>query len=68
MADYFELAESCGGHFREEYQTSEGEAVRDDENFCHGAVWEYTGVGKLPTRHIEELEFEYVELATRSYK
>jgi succinate dehydrogenase / fumarate reductase flavoprotein subunit len=79
VADYFELAElmcldardreeSCGGHFREEYQTSEGEAVRDDENFCHAAVWEYTGDGNAPKRHTEAIEFEYVELATRSYK
>ena len=60
--------ESCGGHFREEFKTEEGEALRDDENFCHAAVWEYTGYGNTPNRHKEEMEFEYVKLATRSYK
>jgi len=66
--DALERDESCGGHFREEHQTAEGEAVRDDENFCHVAAWEHTGVGEKPTLHKEELEFENVELATRSYK
>lgn len=60
--------ESCGGHFREEYQTEDGEALRDDENFAHVAVWEYQGEGKQPIRHKEELVFENVQLATRSYK
>ncbi len=60
--------ESCGGHFREEYQTEEGEAVRNDEDFCHAAVWEFQGLDKVPLRHKEELEFENVKLATRSYK
>ena len=60
--------ESCGGHFREEYRTEEGEALRDDENFCHGAIWEYTGEGNAPARHQEALEFEYVKLTQRSYK
>ena len=60
--------ESCGGHFREEYQTGEGEAQRDDENFCHAAVWEYKGLDKEPVRHVEELKYENVKLATRSYK
>ncbi len=79
VADYFELAElmcldarereeSCGGHFREEYQTGEGEALRNDEDYCHVAVWEYTGDDSEPTMHMEPLEFETVELATRSYK
>jgi succinate dehydrogenase / fumarate reductase flavoprotein subunit len=79
VADYFELAElmcldarereeSCGGHFREEYQTSEGEALRNDRDFCHVAVWEWTGDPSRPTRNVEELEFETVKLATRSYK
>ena len=53
---------------RVEFQTKDGEAVRDDENFCHVAAWEYQGVGKKPTRHKEELKFENVKLATRSYK
>ncbi len=59
--------ESCGGHFREEYQ-EDGEAKRDDERFAHAAVWEYTGQGKEPKRHVEPLAFENVHLATRSYK
>jgi succinate dehydrogenase / fumarate reductase flavoprotein subunit len=59
--------ESCGGHFRVEYQ-DEGEAKRDDANFCHAAVWEYKGEGKEPVRHKEELVFESLQLATRSYK
>jgi len=60
--------ESCGGHFRVEHQTPDGEAKRDDENFCHAAVWEYQGDGNEPTRHIEPMTFENVKLATRSYK
>ena len=79
LADFFDLGElmcrdalareeSCGGHFREEYQTGEGEAQRDDENFCHAAVWEYKGLDKEPVRHVEELKYENVKLATRSYK
>mgnify|MGYP003330783392 CR=1 FL=1 len=60
--------ESCGGHFREEHQTSEGEAKRNDEQFSHAAVWEYQGQEKNPVRHKEELVFENVKLATRSYK
>jgi len=60
--------ESCGGHFREEHQTPEGEAVRNDDDFAHAAVWEYRGEGELPVRHKEELTFEYVKLTTRSYK
>ena len=60
--------ESAGGHFRAEYQTADGEALRNDQDFCHSAVWEYTGDDTVPTRHIEELKFEAVELATRSYK
>ena len=66
--DALEREESCGGHFREEYQTADGEAKRDDENFCHVAAWEYTGEGKPPIRNVEPLEFENVHLATRSYK
>ena len=79
VADFLELAElmcvdalereeSCGGHFREEYQTEDGEALRDDEKFCHVAVWEYQGPGRKPVRHIEPLQFENVHLAQRSYK
>jgi succinate dehydrogenase / fumarate reductase flavoprotein subunit len=66
--DALERKESCGGHFREEYQTAEGEATRDDENFAHAAVWEYKGEGKTPERHTEELNFDNVKLAVRSYK
>jgi succinate dehydrogenase / fumarate reductase flavoprotein subunit len=79
VADHFELAElmcmdalereeSCGGHFREEHQTEEGEALRDDENFRHVTVWEYKGVDEEPVAHREELEFENVQLTQRSYK
>ncbi|HET8900952.1 MAG TPA: fumarate reductase/succinate dehydrogenase flavoprotein subunit, partial [Holophagaceae bacterium] len=66
--DALERRESCGGHFREEYQTPEGEALRDDEHFCNAAAWEYKGEGVKPEKHIEPLEFEHVHLATRSYK
>ncbi|MDG0814909.1 fumarate reductase/succinate dehydrogenase flavoprotein subunit [Bdellovibrio svalbardensis] len=65
--DALERKESCGGHYREEYQV-DGEAKRDDENFCHVAAWEYTGDNKPEVRHKEELTFENVHLATRSYK
>jgi len=60
--------ESCGGHFRVEHQTPDGEAKRDDEKFCHAAVWEYTGPDSEPIRNEEPLVFENVKLATRSYK
>lgn len=65
--DALERQESCGGHFREEFQV-DGEAKRDDTNFCHVAAWEYTGENKPEVRHKEELTFENVHLATRSYK
>jgi len=65
--DALERNESCGGHFREEYQV-DGEAKRDDENFCNVAAWEWNGTGKVQTKHIEELKFENIKLATRSYK
>lgn len=79
VADFIELGElmardaltrneSCGGHFRDEMQTPDGEALRDDENFCHVAAWEWTGEDTEPIRNIEELSFENVHLATRSYK
>ncbi len=60
--------ESCGAHFREEHQTTEGEAVRNDRDFAHVAVWEHAGQGKSPRLHKEALEFENVPLSTRSYK
>jgi len=79
LADYLEFGEllardalmrteSCGGHFREESQTEENEAKRDDENFCHAAAWEYAGEGKDPIRNEEPLVFENVKLTQRSYK
>jgi succinate dehydrogenase / fumarate reductase flavoprotein subunit len=79
VSDFFELAEllctdalhreeSCGGHFRVEHQTEDGEALRDDEHFAYVAAWEFTGVGSPPELHKEPLEFEYVHLAQRSYK
>ena len=79
VADYLELGEvialdalerreSCGGHFREEYQTPDNEAQRDDEHFTHVAAWEYAGDGALPIRNVEPLTFEYVKPSQRSYK
>lgn len=79
VADYMELGElmahdalhrneSCGGHFREEYQTPDGEALRDDQNFCYVAAWEWGGASTPPVLHKEDLKFERVQLATRSYK
>ena len=79
MADFFELAElmcldalerneSCGGHFREEYQTAEGEAARDDAAYSYVAAWEFQGVGNGPVLHKEPLHFEYVHPSQRSYK
>jgi succinate dehydrogenase / fumarate reductase, flavoprotein subunit len=66
--DALEREESCGGHFREEYQTPEGEALRDDERCCHVAAWEHAGEGKRPVRHVEPLTFAAVPLQQRSYK
>jgi succinate dehydrogenase / fumarate reductase flavoprotein subunit len=60
--------ESCGGHFRIEYQMPDGEAKRDDENFCYVAAWEFKGADKEPELHKEPLVFENVHLAIRSYK
>lgn len=78
VVDYLELAEllcldalhrseSCGGHFREESQTAEGEAARDDEHFAYAAAWEFTGTGAAPVLHKEDLVFEYVHPTQRSY-
>ncbi len=66
--DALERVESCGGHFRLESKTDEGEAKRDDENFTHVAAWEYKGENETPIRHVEELNFEFVKLTQRSYK
>ncbi|MGC2660491.1 MAG: fumarate reductase/succinate dehydrogenase flavoprotein subunit [Bryobacteraceae bacterium] len=79
VADFFELAElmcidalerneSCGGHFREEFQTADGEALRDDADYSYVAAWEYRGYGNRPALHKEPLTFEYVHPAQRSYK
>jgi len=79
VADFLELAElmahdaydrdeSCGAHFREEYQTEEGEALRNDEKYMYVSAWEYTGYGKNPKLHKEELKFEVVKPSVRSYK
>jgi succinate dehydrogenase / fumarate reductase flavoprotein subunit len=79
VADFLEFAElmcldalhreeSCGGHFRVEHQTEDGEALRNDEEFSYVAAWEFTGVGEKPVLHREPLGFEAVELAQRSYK
>jgi succinate dehydrogenase / fumarate reductase flavoprotein subunit len=66
--DALEREESCGCHFREEYQTSDGECTRKDDAFAHVAAWEYSGEGKAAVRHAEPLRYEEVGLATRSYK
>ncbi len=66
--DALEREESCGGHFREEHQTEEGEALRNDDRFCHVAAWEYQGDSRKPVRNVEPLKFENVHLAQRSYK
>ena len=79
VADFFELAElmcldalhreeSCGGHFRTEYQTADGEALRRDGQFAYAAAWEYAGEGKAPILNKEPLVFENVHLSQRSYK
>jgi succinate dehydrogenase / fumarate reductase flavoprotein subunit len=79
VADFFELAElmcidalhrreSCGGHFRAESQTEDGEALRHDDEFAYVAAWEFTGTGEQPVLHKEALEYEYVEMKQRSYK
>jgi succinate dehydrogenase / fumarate reductase, flavoprotein subunit len=66
--DALDRNESCGGHFRSEYQTDEGEALRDDVNYCHVAAWQWGGDPMTPNLNVEPLEFEAVHLATRSYK
>jgi succinate dehydrogenase / fumarate reductase flavoprotein subunit len=79
LADFLEFAEllaldaltrneSCGGHFREEYQTAGNDTLRDDENFCHAAAWQYNGAGNEPTLHKEPLEFHDVHLVQRDYR
>ena len=79
VADFMEFAEllcvdalhrdeSCGGHFREEFQTEDGEARRDDEHFAYVAAWEYQGPDKPPALHKEPLVYEEVHMSTRSYK
>jgi len=79
VADYLEFAEvlaldalerheSCGGHFREEYQTPDGEALRRDDEYSYVSAWEFTGVGQTPTLHKEALTFDEVHPSQRSYK
>jgi succinate dehydrogenase / fumarate reductase flavoprotein subunit len=79
VADFLELGElmcldaltreeSCGGHFREEYQYPDGECKRDDEKFGHVAAWEYQGEGQAPLRNVEPLNYEFVKMSVRSYK
>ena len=79
VEDFFELGmlmcrdaldrnESCGGHFRAEYQTEEGEAQRDDDNYCHVSAWQWGGDAMSPKLNVEPLSFEAIHLATRSYK
>ena len=66
--DALDRNESCGGHFREESQTPEGEALRNDEDYCYVSAWEFKGVGEEPVLHKEPLTFDNVKLAQRSYK
>ena len=66
--DALERRESCGGHFREESQTADGEALRDDDQFAYVAAWEYAGEGRAPVLNKEPLVFENVHLSQRSYK
>ncbi len=68
LTDALERNESCGGHFREEYQTEDGEARRNDEDYSYVAAWEFKGVGQKPVLHKEELTFDYVKPSQRSYK
>jgi succinate dehydrogenase / fumarate reductase flavoprotein subunit len=79
VADFIELGElmckdaldrneSCGGHFREEFQTEEGEAMRDDEKFAYVSNWEFKGLDAEPSLHKEELKYENIKIAQRSYK
>jgi succinate dehydrogenase / fumarate reductase flavoprotein subunit len=68
VLDALRRNESCGGHFREEYQTEDGEALRDDEHFAYVAAWEFKGVDNEPVLHKEPLDFEFVHPSTRSYK
>jgi succinate dehydrogenase / fumarate reductase flavoprotein subunit len=79
VADFLELGEllakdalhreeSCGGHFREEYQMSDGEAKRDDEHFKYVGAWEYKGEGKEPQLNKEPLDYEFIQVKTRNYK
>jgi succinate dehydrogenase / fumarate reductase flavoprotein subunit len=79
VADFIELGEllcrdaltreeSCGGHFREEYQHPDGECKRDDEHYAHVAAWEYQGEGKTPLRNTEPLNYEFTKMSVRSYK
>jgi succinate dehydrogenase / fumarate reductase flavoprotein subunit len=68
IEDALNRNESCGGHFRQEYQTEAGEAMRDDENYMYVAAWEYQGEDQMPKLHKEELKFEYTEVKVRSYK
>ena len=67
VRDALVRTESCGGHFREESQTSDGEALRKDDEFSFTSAWEFNGVDEKPTLHPEDLEFEYVHPAQRSY-
>ena len=79
VADFIELGElmcldaltreeSCGGHFREEYQYPDGECKRDDANFGHVAAWEFQGAAKPPLRNVEPLNYEFVKMSVRNYK
>jgi succinate dehydrogenase / fumarate reductase flavoprotein subunit len=66
--DALDRAESCGCHFREEYQTEEGEALRNDQDYMYVSAWEYQGEDREPVLHKESLDYEFIEVKTRSYK
>ena len=68
MRDALERNESCGGHFREEYQTEEGEALRNDDDYTFASTWEFKGIDQPPVLHKEDLGFETVKPTQRSYK
>ena len=79
VSDYLELGElmcldalareeSCGAHFREEYQTADGEAIRNDQDFCYVSAWEHKGKNDMPELHKEPLLFDAIDLSVRSYK
>jgi succinate dehydrogenase / fumarate reductase flavoprotein subunit len=68
LRDALAREESCGAHFREEHQSADGEALRDDANFCHIAAWQWTGEGQEPIRHVEPLHYRHATPSRRNYR